>query len=95
MWDAERTEQREHAVKRLEIVEALVLATSRRTEVLEVISGADEIEDAERELRDLLGVGEIPAKAVMDAQLRLFTSRQRAKLASNCDQLRAEIAELE
>lgn len=38
--------------------------------------GAEDVEDAELAVRDLLGVGEIPAKAVLDAQLRRFKSRE-------------------
>ena len=91
MGDDDRAERRKQAEMRLQILDALVLATSRRTELWEAVGQADEVEDAERRVRDLLGVGEVPAKAVIDAQLRRFTSRERARLVSMRNELRRSI----
>lgn len=95
MRDEERAEAHEQAEMRLEVLEALVLASSRRAEVLEAVGHAEDFDAAELAVRDLLGVGEIAAKAVLDAQLRRFTSRERDNLASSVDELRLHLEELE
>lgn len=95
MRNEERAEQREMAEMRLEILEALVLASSRRAEVLEVVGHAEDFDTAELAVRDLLGVGEVPARAVLDVQLRRFTSRERTQLTSRRDELRAYLEGLE
>ena len=95
MRDAERSEQREQAERMLQTLEALVLASSRRTEVLETVGQATDFDEAELAVRELLGVGEIAAKAELDVQLRRFTSRERAHLTSRLDELRLHIQELE
>lgn len=95
MRNHERAKERETAENRLEIMEALVLASSQRAEVIEVVGNAENTNTAELAVRDLLGVGEVPARAVLDAQLRRFTSRERANLTASRDELRAYLEGLE
>ncbi len=46
-------------------------------------------------MRDLLDVGEIAARALLDAQLRRLTSRERANLTSRRDELRLYLEQVE
>ncbi len=95
MRNGEGGEEREVAELRLEILEALVLASSRRAEVLDAVGQAEDFDTAELAVRDLLDVGEIGARAVLDAQLRRFTARERANLTSRRDELRLHLEQLE
>jgi DNA gyrase/topoisomerase IV subunit A len=94
MDDEERAEQREQAKNRLEMFEALSLAASRRTEVLEAVGQAADAAAAESALRQLLGIGRVPAQAIMDMQVRRFTERERDRLALMCDEVRLEVEKL-
>lgn len=61
----------------------------RRHDVLGVVESAADPDDAVAGVARLLGVDETGARAVLDAQLRRFTIRDRARIAEERDRLRA------
>lgn len=79
--------ERERTEERLSLLEALVTATERRTEVLDSIANAPDTEQAQAALEGLLGINEVQARAVLDAQLRLFTVAYRSRIARERDEV--------
>ena len=75
----------------LMIVEALVQAMDRRDEVFQVIDDSEDVDEAIRRVGQLLGVGEVPSRAVLDMQVRRFTRDQRQAMASHAKELRSAL----
>lgn len=73
------------------IVEALVQAMDRREEVFHVIEDSENMEEASRRVGQLLGVGELRSRAVLDMQARRFTRDQRQAMASYVEELRSKL----
>ena len=73
------------------IVEALVQAMDRRDEVFQVIEDSEDLDEAIRRVGQLLGVGEVPSRAVLDMQARRFTRDQRQAIASRAEELRSRL----
>ena len=90
----ESAERRASIEARLGIFEALVSAADNRDEVFQIISSAEGADEAVRALQDRLHIGEDPAHAILDAQLRRFTSRERARLVAIRDEIRTELGRL-
>ena len=77
--------------QQLMIVEALVQAMDRRDEVFQVIEDSEDVDEAIRRVGQLLGVGEVPSRAVLDMQARRFTRDQRQAIASHAEELRSRL----
>ena len=77
--------------QQLMIVEALVQAMDRRDEVFQVIEDSEDLDEAIRRVGQLLGVGEVPSRAVLDMQARRFTRDQRQAIASRAEELRSKL----
>lgn len=75
--------------RQLLIHEALLLALDRRTEVLEAVYDADDAFAARKGVQSLLNIGDEPAAAVLDMQMRRFTARDRQYLVDRVAELRA------
>jgi DNA gyrase/topoisomerase IV subunit A len=75
----------------LMIVEALVQAVDRRDEVFQVIEDSEDRDQAIRRVGQLLGVGELGSRAVLDLQVRRFTRDQRQAIASHAEELRSRL----
>lgn len=91
MDPSDDAERRKDDVERLHILEALVSATARRAEVLQSIGDAANAPEAVAAMRDLLGVSEVAAEAVVDLQLRRFTEKERDRLIATLDEFRASL----
>lgn len=91
MDPSDDAERRKDDVKRLQILEALVSATARRAEVLQVIGDAANAPEAVAAVRELLGVSQVAAEAVVDLQLRRFTEKERERLTATLDEFRASL----
>jgi DNA gyrase/topoisomerase IV subunit A len=85
--ERDRENQRKSLEDELLTVEALLLAVSRRGEVLSVIEAAADVDDAREKLQALLGVGWIGATAVLDLQFRRLSAREREKIMQRRDEL--------
>lgn len=75
----------------LMILDALVRAMDRRDEVFQMIEDSEDVDEARRRVGQLLGVGEVGARAVLDLQVRRLTRDQRRALASRAAELRSKL----
>jgi DNA gyrase/topoisomerase IV subunit A len=75
----------------LMILEALVQAMDRRDEVFQVIEDSEDVDEAIRRVGQLLGVGALGSRAVLDLQSRRFTRDQRQAIASRAEELRSKL----
>ena len=73
------------------ILEALVQGMNRRDEVFQVIEDSEDVDEAIRRVGQLLGVGELGGRAVLDLQARRFTRAQRRAIASRAEELRSKL----
>jgi len=73
------------------ILDALVQAMDRRDEVFQIIEDSENVDEAMRRVGDLLGVGELGSRVVLDLQVRRFTRDQRQALASHAEELRSKL----
>lgn len=73
------------------IVDALVQAMDRRDEVFQMIEDSGDVDEAIRRVGQLLGVGELGCRAVLDLQVRRFTRDQRQVLASRAEELKSKL----
>ena len=73
------------------IHEALVQAMDRRDEVFQEIEDSEDIDEALRRVGQLLGVGELGSRFVLDLQARRFTRDQRQAIASYAEELRSKL----
>ena len=78
---------------RLEVLEALVLATEHRGDVLDAVAEARDPVEARRSVALLLGIGENSpaAQAVVDVRLRLFSQSEIAQLRSEIELIRGRL----
>ena len=85
------TRRSEHLLKkaqdRLHIVEGLRLALDRLDEVIEIIRGSKDAEDARNNLVANLGLSEPQAQAILDMQLRRLASLERERLDNEYNDL--------
>jgi DNA gyrase/topoisomerase IV subunit A len=75
----------------LMLLDALVQAMDRREEVFQMIEDSADSDEAIRRVGQLLGVGKLPSRAVLDLQARRFTRDQRQAIASRAEELRSRL----
>ena len=75
----------------LMILDALLRAMDRRDEVFQMIEDSENEDEARRGVGQLLGVGELGSRAVLDLQVRRLTQDQRQRLASRAAELRSQL----
>lgn len=80
--------ERERDEERLAILDALVAAMHRRDEVIDVIASSPDPKAAQQAVAALLRIDHAPARAVLDAQLRLFTTSYRDQLTADHNEIR-------
>ena len=64
----------------------------RRLEAFELVTASMDRDEAVDRLRRELDLDEIPARAVLEAQLLRFTERDRARIVEERDRLREVVA---
>jgi DNA gyrase/topoisomerase IV subunit A len=77
--------------EQLMIHEALVQAMDRRDEVFQEIEDSEDVDEAGRRVGQLLGVGELGSRFVLDMQARRFTRDQRQAIRSYAEELRSKL----
>jgi hypothetical protein len=82
-------EDERHSRDELATLEALLQAIERRDEVFQVVDDSENVDEAIRRVGELLGIGAVPSRAVIDLQVRRFTRSQRRLMASRAGELRA------
>jgi hypothetical protein len=77
--------------EQLMIHEALVQAMDRRDEVFQEIEDSEDMDEAIRRVGQLLGVGELGSRFVLDLQAKRFIRDQRQAIASYAEELRSKL----
>jgi DNA gyrase subunit A len=85
-------ESEDWAIERIAIYEALIKAIDQRPAVVDLIANSSDEESAEQQIRELLGVSQAGATAILDMQLRKFSRSTKAKLVDNLVELRSNYA---
>lgn len=80
---------------RAHIVEGLLLALDAIDEVIAIIRGSADVDEARAALIERIGVSEIQANHILDMPLRRLTNLETQKLRDELEELQATIAELE
>ncbi|WP_368499664.1 DNA topoisomerase (ATP-hydrolyzing) subunit A [Herbiconiux sp. A18JL235] len=81
--------------ERLHLVEGLLIAILDIDEVIQVIRGSDDTEQARVRLIDVFELSVLQADYILELRLRRLTKFSRIELEAERDQLQAEIAQLE
>ena len=81
--------------ERLHLVEGLLIAILDIDEVIQVIRGSDDSEQARTRLRDVFDLSDLQVEYILELRLRRLTKFSRIELEAERDQLRADIAALE
>ncbi len=81
--------------ERLHLVEGLLIAILDIDEVIQVIRGSDNTEQARTKLMSVFDLSEAQAEYILELRLRRLTRFSRIELESERDTLKAEIAHLE
>ena len=92
--DEDRGAARQGLEARLAIAEAMLLAISRRDEVLRLVGDADDDDAAREQLQSLLGVDLVSANAILDMQFRRLPTSQRAIIRRHRDELLQQLRDL-
>jgi DNA gyrase subunit A len=81
--------------ERLHLVEGLLIAILDIDEVIQVIRGSDDSDQARTRLREVFDLSEVQAEYILELRLRRLTKFSRIELETERDQLLADIALLE
>lgn len=84
-----RAQDRDH------IVQGLLLALNSIDEVIAIIRGSQDVENARNNLMERLDLTQIQAQAILDMQLRRLAALERERLEKEHEELLKTIAELE
>ncbi|NEA35037.1 hypothetical protein [Streptomyces sp. SID13031] len=89
---ATQVEPDRSAHTQLEIYEGVLTAFERRTEVVRTIEGASDRLTAVFRIRQLLGVSQLQASAILELQAQGFSIASRDRVAHRATELRAALA---
>ena len=87
----ELTPDQRDDLDRLEILEAIAVATAHPHEVVDVLLGAADASEARRALGSAFDWSENQARAVLDQQFRRVTQLERRKLETARSELAARV----
>ena len=79
---------------RVHILEGLKIALDNIDEVVAIIRGADDDDDAKQKLCDRFGLDEVQSNSILEMRLRRLTGLEREKVEDELKQLLIEIDEL-
>ncbi|ERP31726.1 DNA gyrase subunit A [Chitinivibrio alkaliphilus] len=82
------------AEARAHILEGLLVAVDNIDEIVKIIRGSDNDEQAQQSLMDRFSLTEIQSKAILDMRLRRLTGLQRLELEEEFKKLQEQIADL-
>ena len=83
----------DRAQDRLHIVEGLLIALENIDQVVSIIKGSEDVENAKAELRKELKLSEIQATHILDMQLRRLTALEMQKILDESEELTLHISE--
>lgn len=84
----------ERAKERAHILEGLIVAVKNIDEVIKIIKGADNTQDARAKLRKRFDLSEVQATAILDLRLARLTKLEVTKLEEELKELKKKIEEL-
>ncbi len=87
-FDLERAKERAH------VLEGLIVAVKNIDEVIKIIKGAENTNDAREKLRARFNLSEVQASAILDLRLARLTKLEVYKLEEELAELNKKIAEL-
>ena len=87
-YDLNKAEERAH------ILEGLLIALDNIDEVIAIIRGSQNTQEAKERLTERFGLTEVQAQAIVDMRLRALTGLEREKLETEYKELMEKIAEL-
>lgn len=82
------------AEERAHIVEGLIIASDNIDEVIAIIRGSENVDEAREKLIERFSLSELQAKAIVEMRLRQLTGLEQDKLRAEYDELMATIADL-
>lgn len=82
------------AEERAHILEGLIIAQDNIDEVIKIIRGAANINEAKSQLMERFALSDAQAQAIVDMRLRALNGLERAKLEKEYNELMAKITEL-
>ena len=82
------------AVERAHIVEGLIIASDNIDEVIAIIRGSANVDEAREKLMETFKLSEAQAKAIVEMRLRQLTGLEQDKLRAEYEELMATIADL-
>jgi DNA gyrase subunit A len=82
------------AVDRAHVLEGYLIALDNLDEVIALIRGSDDTDDARRQLMTRFELSEIQAQAILDLRLRALTALERKRVEDEHKDLQERIAEL-
>lgn len=87
-YDLNKAEERAH------ILEGLLIALDHIDEVIKIIRGSSNVQDAKLQLMERFGLSDAQAQAIVDMRLRALTGLEREKLENEYRELQERIVEL-
>ena len=87
-FDLKRAEDRAH------IIEGLLIALDNIDEIIAIIRGAANVNEAKLKLQERFGLSDAQSQAIVDMRLRALTGLERARLEEEYAELEKTIAEL-
>ncbi|MDA3816477.1 MAG: DNA gyrase subunit A [Prolixibacteraceae bacterium] len=81
----------DQAEKRAHILEGLIIASDNIDEVIKIIRGSSNAEEARTRLMETFELSEIQAKAIVEMRLRQLTGLEQDKLRSEYDEIKKTI----
>ena len=84
-------QERRHLTDQLEILDSIVMAHARRTEVMDAVFRAPTTDDARVAIAELLHVSLVGAQVVLDLQLHRFTREEHDALIDRRDEVRLQL----
>ncbi|MDX1748641.1 MAG: DNA gyrase C-terminal beta-propeller domain-containing protein, partial [Halobacteriales archaeon] len=88
-YDLSNAKEREH------VLEGLAIAVDHIDEVIEIIRGAEDVDEAGRTLRETFDLSERQSDAILDMRLARLTGLEIEKLQDELDEVRATVERLE
>ena len=82
------------AEERAHIVEGLIIASDNIDEVIAIIRGSGNVDEAREKLIERFSLSELQAKAIVEMRLRQLTGLEQDKLRAEYEELMATIADL-
>lgn len=83
------------ARERAHILEGLIIASQNIDEVIAIIRGSENTDDAKFKLSEKFGLSDAQTSAIVEMRLKQLTGLEQDKLRNNYDELMAEIHRLE